>query len=769
MSVIGTRVQRREDPALLMAGGVYTADLRDPLLDGSVHAHFVRSTIAHARLTEVDVSEARTAPGVVAVFTATDIASADDLGPFPVAVPGMVPDALARPWLAADVVRFVGEAVAVIVAETREAAEDAAELVIVDYEPLDAVVDVSAAATDEVILFPGHGTNTALEVPFGRTDDLFDGCEVVVHRQILNQRLAVCPLEPRALAVVWHDGRLVAFSSTQAPHGVRNKLAGVYRLEPEQVRVVAPAVGGGFGAKINVQADEALLPWVSRQVDRPVRWAEARSENMTSMPHGRGQVLQVEIGGRRDGTVEAYRLTVLQDVGAYAGMGAFMPFMTRTMVQGTYAFPKVECNVKSVVTNTTPIEAYRGAGRPEATAAVERALDLFAAEIGMDAVEVRRRNLIPADAFPYTTTTGAIYDSGDYGLALDKALEAAGYDELRAEQESRRESSDPVQIGIGVALYVEITAGPAGNQGEFAKVSLRADGTVTVYTGSSAHGQGHDTAWAMLANELTGIPMERIEVVAGDTDRVAEGMGTMGSRSLQLGGSAVWTATEEVVEKARRVAGELLEADQADVVLDTDKGVFHVAGSPSVTKTWAEVGAAGDISGPIGESPTGQPIEAALTFTADNATFPFGAHVAVVEIDTETGRTRLRRIVTCDDAGRILNPLIVEGQRHGGIAQGVAQALYEEVLYDPDGNPQTANLADYAFVSAAELPSFELVTMETPSPVNPLGAKGIGESGTIGSTPAVQSAVIDALTPFGVTHLDMPATPERVWRAMNPS
>lgn len=767
MSVMGTRVTRREDPVFLTSGGVYTADLSDPLLDGAVHAHFVRSTMAHARLTEVDVSEALESPGVVAIYTAADLAAADDLPAFPVPIPGMIPEGLARPWLAGDVVRFVGEAVVLILAESREVAEDASELVIVDYEPLEAVVDPSESERDELLLFPEHGSNTALAVPFGHTDDLFDGCEVVVDRRILNQRVAVCPMEPRAMAVTWHEGRLVMFVSTQAPHGVKNKLAGLYGLDPTQIRVVAPAVGGGFGAKINLQSDEALLPWVSRQLGRPVRWIESRSESMVSMPHGRGQVHRIEIGGRRDGTVEAYRLTVLQDVGAYPGMGTFLPFMTRTMAPGTYDIAKVECNTKSVVTNTTPIEAYRGAGRPEATAAIERAFDLFAREIGMDPVEVRRRNLIAADAFPFTTTTGAIYDSGDYGEALDRALTAAGYDELRAEQQARRQRGDTVQLGIGVSTYVEITAGPAGSQSEYAKVTLRPDGGVTVFTGTSSHGQGHLTSWAMLAHELTGIPMDQIDVVSGDTDRVAEGTGTFGSRSLQLGGSAVWGATEQVVERARQVAAELLEAAPADVVLDTDRAVFHVAGSPTVTRSWVDVGAAGDISGPIGDAPTGQPIEATLTFVADKATFPFGAHVAVVEVDTETGRTVLQRIVTCDDAGRILNPLIVEGQRHGGIAQGVAQALYEEVVFDVDGNPQTANLADYAFVSAAELPSFELVPMETDSPANPLGAKGIGESGAIGSTPAVQSAVIDALSPYGVDHLDMPLTPEKVWRAVN--
>ena len=766
MSVMGTRVVRREDPGFLTGSNEYTADLDDPRLEGALHVQFVRSTIAHARITELDVSEAAAAEGVVAVFTAADIAASGELGAPPVAIPGMIPDALARPWLATDIVRYVGEAVAIVVAESIAAAEDAAELVIVDYDPLEAVVDPVDAATDRVLVHEDFSTNTALEVPFGWTEDFFDGCEVVVTADLVNQRVAVVPMEPRAMATTWRDGRLVAFSSTQSAHTVQRVLATVYALDPGLVHVIAPAVGGGFGAKINPQTDELLLPWVSRRVGRPIRWAESRSESMVSMPHGRGQVHKIEIGGRRDGTVEAYRLTVLQDVGAYPSMAAFLPFMTRTMAPGTYAFPKLECNVKSVMTNTTPLEAYRGAGRPEATAAVERAMDLFAAEIGLDPVEVRRRNLIAADAFPYTTPSGAIYDCGDYVGALDRALAEADYDGLRAEQARRRAAGDTVQLGIGVCVYVEITAGPAGNQGEFAKVVLQPDGGLVVYTGSSSHGQGHNTAWAMLAADLTGIPMDRIEVVAGDTDRVAEGHGTYGSRSLQLGGSAVWTATEQVVAKARQVAAELLEANPDDVVLDVERGEFHVEGPPAVSKSWAEVGAAGDIVDPIGAGPMGQPIEAALTFTAENATFPFGAHVAVVEVDTETGRVSLRRIVTCDDAGRILNPLIVEGQRHGGIAQGVGQALYEHMMYDEDGNPQTANLADYAFASAAEFPSFDLVPLETPSPVNPLGAKGIGESGTIGATPAVQSAVIDALSTHGITHLDMPFTAERVWRAV---
>ena len=764
MSVMGTRVRRVEDPVFLTRGGTYVADLDDDRLAGAGYVTFVRSIMAHARIVGVDVAEAAAAPGVLGVFTAADV----DLGPVGMRIPGLLPDAMMRPWLATDTVRFVGEPIVAIVTTSPGQGEDAAELVFVDYEPLPVVVDPEVAATDETLLFPAHGSNTALEIPFGHSgDELFDGCEVVVKQRVLNQRLAACPMEPRGVAATWDGGRLVYWASTQAAHGVKEKLVAHYGLEPGQVHVIAPDVGGGFGAKIDPAPDEMLVPWLARRLGRPVKWIETRSENMVGMPHGRGQANFVEIGGRRDGTVEAYRLTVLQDAGAYPSMGAVLVFLTRAMAQGTYAIERVECNVKAVATNTTVVEAYRGAGRPEASAAIERAMDLFAAEIGMDPVDVRRKNLIPADAFPYTTRTDATYDCGDYVTALDRALEAAGYTDLRAEQAARRRSGDPVQLGIGVSTYVEVTAGPAPGETEFAKVEIHTDGRATVFTGSSSHGQGHRTSWAMIASDLTGIPVADIDVVAGDTDRVAEGTGTFGSRSLQVGGSAVHNATQSLVERARHVAADLLEADPDDVVLDLGVGRFHVAGTPSVSRTWAEVAGAAGLADPLGPAPSAAVgLAETATFTTTTPTYPFGAHVAVVEVDTETGQVRLRQIVTCDDAGAIVNPMIVEGQRHGGIAQGVAQALMEEVRYDDDGNPVTSNLADYAMISAAELPSFDLVTMETPTSVNPLGAKGIGESGTIGSTPAVQSAVVDALAPFGVRHLDMPATPERVWRAI---
>jgi len=427
------------------------------------------------------------------------------------------------------------------------------------------------------------------------------------------------------------------------------------------------------------------------------------------------------------------------------------------MAQGTYVIPKVEFNSRSVTTNTTPTVAYRGAGRPEATAAIERAMDLFAAEIGMDPAEVRRKNLIPSDAFPFTGATDTTYDVGDYERALDLVLEASDYASLREEQARRRAEGEPVQLGIGLSIYVEVTAGPQAGT-EFAKVDVEDDGSATVYTGSSPHGQGHVTAFTALASDELGIPMDRIRLVWGDTDLVARGQGTMGSRSLQLGGTAVHEASVGVVDRARQLAADALEANPDDIVLDKVDGRFHVAGTPTIGRTWAELA--------VAARDAGSPLSVITDFQASSATFPFGAHVAVVEVDTETGRVELVRFIAVDDAGRILNPLLADGQRHGGIAQGAAQALLEEVRYDEDGNPVTSNLADYAAISATELPSFELVAMETPTDVNPLGVKGIGESGTIGSTPAVQSAVVDALAHLGVRHVDMPASPERVWRAV---
>lgn len=754
----GTSVVRQEDEALLTRGGTYVADVSDPLLNGSAYVTFVRSTIAHARITAIDVDGAKDAPGVIAVFTGSDL----DLGFAPMAVP-VLPTAMARPWLAQHVVRFVGEPVAVILTERPDQGEDAAEQVIVDYEPLDVVVDPEEALKNEVLLFPDHGGNAAAVFGERADDAAFDDCEVVVRHRFVNQRVAVAPLEVRSTAAaVGADGRLNVWMSTQAPQSARMSIARAFDWEIDSVRVIAPDVGGGFGAKIGPYPEEMLVAWLSRHLARPLRWLETRSENMVAMGHGRGQVQHVTLGGRRDGKVLAYQLDIVQDSGAYPSMGAFLPYMTRVMAAGVYAIPRVGCHATSVVTNTMTTVAYRGAGRPEATAAIERAIDLFADAIGMSPAEVRKVNLIDAVAFPHTTPTGAVYDVGDYRRALDLVLEAADYDELLAEQARRRDEGSSRQLGIGMALYVEITAGPTAGK-ETARVEIGNDGMVLIYTGTSPHGQGHETSWAMIASDVLGVPIDRIKVIHGDTDLVPKGMGTMGSRSLQLGGSAVLEAAEQVLDLARRVAAELLGTNADDVVFDRDIGAFRragdVGGEDSVS--WQQVALAAG-----GE---GGSLAASADFKASSPTYPFGAHVAVVELDAETGMVTLERFIAVDDAGRVLNPLIAEGQRHGGIAQGVAQALCEEMVYDAAGNPLTTTFADYTFISACELPSFELVEMATPTPVNPLGAKGVGESGTIGSTPAVQNAVVDALKPWGIEHLDMPATPQRVWSAIETS
>ncbi len=753
-SILGERVLRKEDPKFLTTGGVYVDDMVEPLLEGGLHVTYARSTMAHARITGIDTSAAEAAPGVVAVFTAAGLG----LEPVPAAFNPTV----ARPLLAHDVVRYVGEPVVAIVTERRDQGEDAAELVEIDYDPLEVLLDVETAVGSSTLLYANAGSNavfdsTALGMP-GMTDEsFFEGCDVVVTQRLVNQRVAPCPLEVRGSAAAWVDGRLHQWLSTQHAHGAHQAVTAVNGVEPDKVRIVTPDVGGGFGAKIGAYPEELLLGRLAKELGRPVLWRETRSESMVGLGHGRAQVQRITIGGTSDGKVLAYRLHVLQDCGAFAEVGTVLAaVMTRPMSSGVYAIPKIECQATSVLTNTTPVVAYRGAGRPEATAAIERAMDLFAVEIGMDPVDVRRKNLIPKFAEPHTTTIGQTYDVGDYEGALDNALAAADYAGLRRQQAERRAGGDPRQLGIGVSVYVEITGG-APQIHEDARIEVLDDGRAIVYTGTSPHGQGHATAWSMIASSETGIPMDRIDVVWGDTDLVEGGGGTMGSRSLQQGGTAVQVAAKALVEKAREVAARSLEADVADVVLDVDQGVFHVAGTPAVSTSWGDVAKAAAADGGL---------SALERFTPSGPTFPFGCHVAVVEVDTETGKVRHLRQVACDDAGRVLNPLLLEGQIHGGIAQGAAQALLEEVRYDEDGNPVTSNLADYAFPSAAELPSFEVVAMETPTFINPLGAKGIGESGTIGSTPAVHSAVIDALLPFGVRHFDMPATPQRVWEAI---
>jgi aerobic carbon-monoxide dehydrogenase large subunit len=749
----GRAVRRREDPPLIKGTGTYTDDVDTP---GALHAAFVRSELAHGRIAGLETDAAKQAPGVVAVFTAADL-DLNPMGPGP-----MAPDDMLRPILAEGVVRFQGEAIVLVVADTRERAVDAAELVEVDVESLEIVVDPERALEDGApLLFPDKGTNLAFATE-PKDTDVFGEADVVVASRYVNQRVAAVPMEPAAAVAAPDDetGGVRVWIPCQGPHAARDVLAASLGLETDAVRVTVPNVGGGFGARIPPYPEQIALAAAARRLERPVRYVESRWETMVAMQHGRAQVQHVELGAKSDGTLVGIKVRVIADCGAYPGDAVLMPFLTGQMSSGVYRVPRVDFAYQAVVTNTTPIGAYRGAGRPEATALVERAMDQLASRLDMDPAELRRRNFIPADDFPHQTVAGARYDSGAYEEALDRALEAAGYDDLRAEQARRRESGDVRQLGIGLCTYVELT----GLGTEIGTCTVDEDGTVTVKTGTSPQGQGHETTWAQLVSWTLGVPMSAVRIVHSDTARVPRGMGTMGSRTLQVGGSAMINATREVLGKGRELAAHLLEAAVDDVQVVPGEGL-GVAGTPSATVSWAELAqAAADPSRlPEGMEPG---LDAVADFETPDSSYPFGAHVAVVEIDTETGLTKLKRHITVDDSGKIANPLLAEGQIHGGIAQGVAQALYEEIAYDEDGNCVSGSLTSYAMPTAAELPFFETARTETPSPLNPLGAKGIGESGAIGATPAVWNAVVDGLAHLGVDNIDMPATPQRVWQAI---
>jgi len=691
-------VKRSEDARFLAGAGRYVENV---LVGGALRAVFVRSMMPHALIRSVDASAARAMQGVVGVFMAADV----DIPPQPVS--GLVPDAMNRPVLASDVARFAGEQIAVVVAETEAQAADAAEAVVVDFEPLQAVTDPEEALRPAApILFPEHGSNLAHSFEEHMDDDVLAAAEVVVSGRFINQRLVPVPLETNACtAVPGEDDATTLWVSTQIPFDVRGDVSDALGVAPAKVRVIAPDVGGAFGAKLSVYPEYLVVAALARRLGRPVRWSESRSESMLALTHGRGQVQYVELGAKRDGTLVGLRADVVADMGAYP-VGAFLPSLTHEMSSGQYAIPRIAFRARCAVTNTTPIAPYRGAGRPEAAALIERAMDMLAAELRMDPAEIRRRNFIRE--FPHETATGQKYDSGNYGRALEEVLRMVEYDALRVEQAARRERGDVKQLGIGLGTYVEMTS--IGGGTEFASVEMHEDGHATVKSGLSPSGQGHETSLAQVASRALGIPFEHVRVVHSDTGVVSRGEGTWGSRSLQIGGSAVLAACEK---------------------LKAEGG------------TYAEV-----------------------DFTQTDSTFPFGAHVAVVEVDTETGGAELVKMVAVDDAGVALNPMMMQGQIHGGVAQGIAQALFEEMTYDEDGNPMNANLATYAIPSAADLPSFETVITQTPTDRNPLGAKGIGESGTIGATPAVQNAVVDAVSYLGVTHIDMPLVPERVWRAI---
>ena len=763
---LGARVKRREDPRLITGTATYVDDLQLP---GLLHVVLVRSPHAHAKITAIETERARAAPGVVAVWTGEDVRAR--CGPLPVGsrlkdmkVPKRYP-------LVIDgVVRHVGDPVAAVVATHLPLARDAAELVEVTYDPLTAVTDIEAALTPQApVIHPELGTNICFRLTFGASvDDAFAHADRTLSLRIVQQRLVPAAMETRGVVAQFRGGELTIWTSTQIPHVVKTTVAETVRVPEHQVRVVAPEVGGGFGSKLDVYAEEALLAAVAVALGRPVKWIETRQENFQATVHGRGQVSYVDVAAKADGTITGLRARVLADLGAYSQLlTPSVPTNTGLMAPGSYRIPHVFAEVIGVFTTQTPTDAYRGAGRPEATFSIERVVDAVARALKLDPAEVRRRNFIPPEAFPHKTATGATYDSGNYAQALDKALQIVGYPALREEQ--RRLRGRERFLGIGLSSYVEITglgaaaALPGGNW-ESATVRVEPTGKVTVLTGSSPHGQGEETTFAQIVSDRLGVSVDDVVVVHGDTRAVPHGVGTFGSRNTAVGGSAVYLASTRIREKAMAIAAHLLEASPGDLVADGAQ--FRVRGSPQRTVSFPDVARAAYKGAklPPGADPG---LEATHFFAPPDRVFPFGTHVCVVEVDPDTGEIAIRRYVAVDDCGNILNPLLVAGQVHGGIAQGLAQALYEEAIYDQEGQLLTAGFLDYAVPRAAHVPVMELDHTVTPSPHNPLGVKGVGEAGTIGATPAVVNAVLDALAPFGVETLDMPLTPRKVWEAIS--
>jgi carbon-monoxide dehydrogenase large subunit len=753
-SILGNSVLRREDPTLLTGSEKYYDDLD---IDNLHVVHFVRSPYAHANLGAIDTSAAEAIEGVVGVYTASNLEMEPVLG-F-----DAFPPFLARPPLAVGKVRFVGDIVAAVVATNMTAAADAAELVEVDYDPLPSVTDPEAALLpDAPILFDELGGNVVFPTNMGDGTAL-EGADHVAEVRVVSQRLAGVPMEPNGCVAIPGD-KLTLWASTQNPNAVRDALAGMLGIEPEGLRVVAPAVGGGFGPKAGPYLEFLMSIRLAQAIGAPVKWTEQRSENLVALVHGRAMVLTTKMGFKKDGTIVGLDANVVADSGAYPAIGTILTTLTQQMSQGVYKIPKIDFNAVSVVTNTTTTGAYRGDGRPEATQMLERVLDVGADELGIDPAELRRMNFLQPDQFPLTTLGGANYDSGEYEKSLDAALKESGYQDLLAEQAARRASGDIKQIGIGVSTYVEVTA-PIGLHVEYGKVEINDDGTVVGRVGTSAHGQGHNTSFSMIISDMLGVPFDQITILQSDTDEIPRGSGTLGSRSLQTAGSAMHVASETVLERSKKLAANMLEAAEGDIV--KGEGGLMVAGSPDSAVSWAQLAAAAKDGAKQPAGMEAGPLEYELDFDGKDSTYPFGAHVSVVEVDTETGHTTMLRHIAVDDCGTILNPMLVNGQQHGGIAQGAAQALYEIVAYDDNGNPITSNLLDYAMPSAAELCSFETHNTETASPNNPIGAKGIGESGTIGSTPAIQNAVVDAVSHLGVKHIDMPLTAQAVWSAIS--
>src|SRR6266566_1442028 len=743
-------------------------------LPGMLHIAFLRSPYAHARIASVDVSAARNEPGVIAAYSGADFAA--EQGSLPCAWP-VTPDIVipAHPPMAVDEVRYVGEAVACVVARDRYAAADALAAIEVDYEQLPPVLDIRTALDDASPKVHEAG-NKSFEWVFanGDMEAAFRDAPVVIERTYRQQRLIPAAMEPRAVVCSVVSGEFTLWSATQIPHILRLMLALVTGIPEQSIRVIAPDVGGGFGSKLQVTAEEVLAVLIARKLGRPVKWTESRSEGNMTVHHGRDQWQRLRLAADSDGRIRGFDVDLLADMGAYIMLvTAGVPILGAFMFPAIYKMDAYSFKCVGVFTTKMPTDAYRGAGRPEATFAIERIMDELAAELGMDPLELRERNWIKHEEFPYTTIATLVYGSGNYEAATARAKELFHYDELRAEQQKRREAGDPVQLGIGISTFTEMCGiAPSRVVGslrygvggwENATVRVLATGKIEVVTGSSAHGQGHETAWSQIVADKLGVPYEDIRVLHGDTQVSAKGMDTYGSRSLTVGGIALAGACDKVIDNAKRFAAHLIEASENDI--EFTAGRLHVRGDPEQGRTIQEIALATFTAHnfPDGTEPS---LDSEHTYDPENFSFPHGTHLCATEVDTETGRVTIRSYVAVDDVGKVVNPLIVEGQVHGGLAQGIAQALYEEAVYDDDGNLLTTTLADYLVPSAADLPHFTTDRTETPATTNPLGVKGVGEAGTIASTPAVVNAIVDALRPMGIDDVPMPCTPERVWRAI---
>ncbi|MEV7005607.1 xanthine dehydrogenase family protein molybdopterin-binding subunit [Streptosporangium sp. NPDC051022] len=767
---VGRARTRKEDARLVTGRTTWTDNIQLP---GMLYVAFLRSPMAHARITRADVSAARTQPGVVAAYSGRDLAGEQGSLPcaWPVTEDIVIPD---HPPMAVDEVRYVGEAVACVVATDRYAAADALEAIEVDYEPLEAVVDMTEALAEGAPKVHGAG-NRAFTWKFagGDIDAAFHDAPVVIEREYVQQRLIPTAMEPRAVVATTDGETFTLYSSTQIPHVLRVMLAMTTGIPEHRLRVIAPDVGGGFGSKLQVTAEEVLALLLTRRLGRPVKWTESRSEGNLTVHHGRDQLQRIRVAAERDGRIRGVQVDLLADMGAYLMLVTpGIPLLGAFMYSGIYKMDAYDFTCTGVFTTKMPTDAYRGAGRPEATFAIERAVDALAHELDLDPVEVRRRNWIAHDEFPYTTICGLTYDSGNYEAATERALALFDYDALRAEQAERRARHDPVQLGIGVSTYTEMCGlAPSRVLGslsygaggwEHATVRMLPTGKVEVVTGTSPHGQGHETSWSQITADALGVPFEDVSVLHGDTAISHKGMDTYGSRSLVVGGVAVLAACEKVKDRAKELAAHMLEASADDI--EFSDGSFKVRGTAegrTIQELALAAFAAHDL--PDGFEPR---LDAESTFDPDNFSFPHGTHLCAVEVDTETGETRIRSYVAVDDVGSVVNPLIVEGQVHGGIAQGIGQALFEEAVHDAEGNLLTTTMSDYLIPSAADLPEFVTDRTETPATSNPLGVKGVGEAGTIASTPAVVNAIVDALRPYGVHDVRMPCTPERVWRTI---